>query len=82
MKHGVGQGAPTVSPEQAEMRSQGGSVLRKEIPRSAHPPPSSELGVPEPGDSCPHLTGLWQASWSGAWVDTVSPTAARSDEAV
>ena len=79
MKHGVGWGAPTVSPEQAEIRSQGGSVLRKETPRSARPPPSSELGVPEPGDGCAHLTGLWQDSWSGARVDAVSPTAARSD---
>lgn len=54
-------------------------MLRKETPRSARPPPSSELGVPEPGDGCPHLTGLWQASWSGARVDAVSPMAARSD---
>ena len=73
MRHGVGQGAPTVSPEQAEMRSQGGEARwggwvghcnRCSGKRPRGPPAPHQalhLGVPEPGDNRPHLTGLWQA---------------------
>lgn len=73
MKHGVGQGAPTVSPEQAEMRSQGeearwegwvrhcNQCSGKRSPGLPAPHQALHLGVPEPGDSCPHLRGLWLA---------------------
>lgn len=37
------------------------SVLGKETPGSARPHQALHLGVPEPGDNRPHLTGLWQA---------------------